>query len=131
MYPSLIIISPLVAAGGINAVVTMPGGGTRVVSGSSVATAITAGCCALIMQWGAVDGNDPNLYATEIRTYLIRGTNMRVGDIYPNEQWGYGAIDMKGVFDSIRENLTGGVSQTRDNEEYSVGNLFVSKPTDI
>ena len=38
---------------------------------------------------------------------------------------------MKGVFDSIRENLTGGVSQTRDNEEYSVGNLFVSKPTDI
>lgn len=124
-------VKPDIAAGGINAVVTMPGGGTRVVSGSSVATAITAGCCALIMQWGAVDGNDPNLYATEIRTYLIRGTNMRVGDIYPNEQWGYGAIDMKGVFDSIRENLTGGVSQTRDNEEYSVGNLFVSKPTDI
>lgn len=124
-------VKPDIAAGGINAIVTMPGGGTRVVSGSSVATAITAGCCALIMQWGAVDGNDPNLYATEIRTYLIRGTNMRVGDIYPNEQWGYGAIDMKGVFDSIRENLTGGVSQTRDNEEYSVGNLFVSKPTDI
>ena len=124
-------VKPDIAAGGINAVVTMPGGGTRVVSGSSVATAITACCCALIMQWGAVDGNDPNLYATEIRTYLIRGTNMRVGDIYPNEQWGYGAIDMKGVFDSIRENLTGGVSQTRDNEEYSVGNLFVSKPTDI
>lgn len=124
-------VKPDIAAGGINAVVTMPGGGTRVVSGSSVATAITAGCCALIMQWGAVDGNDPNLYATEIRTYLIRGTNMRVGDIYPNEQWGYGVIDMKGVFDSIRENLTGGVSQTRDNEEYSVGNLFVSKPTDI
>ncbi|MCR1950997.1 S8 family serine peptidase [Clostridium sp. DSM 100503] len=124
-------VKPDVAAGGINAVVTMPGGGTRVVSGSSVSTAITAGCCALIMQWGVVDGNDPNLYATEIRTYLIRGTSMRVGDIYPNEQWGYGAVDMKGVFDSIRENLTGGVSQTRDNEEYRVGNLFVSKPTDI
>lgn len=124
-------IKPDVAAGGINAVVTMPGGGTRVVSGSSVATAITAGCCALIMQWGVVDGNDPNLYTTEIRTYLIRGTSMRVGDIYPNEQWGYGAIDMKGVFDSIRENLTGGVGQTRKNDEYQVGNLFVSKPTDI
>lgn len=124
-------VKPDVAAGGINAIVTMAGGGTRIVSGSSVATAITAGCCALIMQWGVVDGNDPNLYATEVRTYLIRGTSMRVGDIYPNEQWGYGAIDMKGVFDSIRENLTGGVSQTRGNEEYKVGNLFVSKPTDI
>ena len=42
---------------------------------------------------------------------------MRVGDIYPNEQWGYGALDIKGVFDAIRENLTGGVSDTRINND--------------
>ena len=107
-------IKPDIAAGGINALVTAPGGGTRVISGSSVATAVTSGCCALIMQWGIVKGNDPRLYATEIRTYLIRGANMRIGDIYPNEQWGYGTLDIKGVFDAIRENLTGGVSNTRE-----------------
>lgn len=110
-------IKPDIAAGGINAIVASPGGGTKVVSGSSVSAAVTAGCCALIMEWGIVKGNAPRLYATEIRTYLIRGTNMRVGDIYPNEQWGYGALDIKGVFDSIRENLMGGISNTRINIE--------------
>lgn len=124
-------IKPDIAAGGINAIVTTPGGGTRIVSGSSVGTSITAGCCALLMQWGIVNGNDPSLYATEIRTYLIRGTSMRVGDIYPNEQWGYGTINMKGVFDAIRENLTGGVDQTRSNDDYEDNDFFVSKPEEI
>lgn len=108
-------IKPDIAAGGINALVAAPGGGTRTISGSSVAAAVTSGCCALMMQWGIIEGNSPNLYATAIRTYLIRGTNMRVGDIYPNEQWGYGSLDIKGVFDAIRENLMGGVSNNTIN----------------
>lgn len=121
-------VKPDFAAGGINATVTTPGGGTKKVSGSSVATAVTAGCCALLVQWGVVEGNDKNLYPIKIRSYLIRGTTMRVGDKYPNEQWGYGALNMKGVFDSIRENLSGGVESTRDDEEYNVGKLFIRKP---
>lgn len=121
-------IKPDIAAGGINATVTTPGGTTKTISGSSVSTAVTAGCCALILQWGIVDGNYPRLYSTEMRTYLIRGATMRAGDIYPNEQWGYGMLNMKGVFDAIRENLSGGVTQTRFNEEYKVGELFISKP---
>lgn len=124
-------IKPDIAAGGINAIVTTPGGGTKTVSGSSVATAITAGCCALMLQWGIVEGNDSNMYSTEIRTYLIRGTTMRVGDIYPNEEWGYGTLNMKGVFDAIRENLTGGVGKTRDYEEYNIGKLFIRIPGDL
>ena len=124
-------IKPDIAAGGINAIVTTPGGGTKTISGSSVATSITAGCCALMLQWGVVDGNESNMYSTEIRTYLIRGTTMRVGDIYPNEQWGYGTLNMKGVFDAIRENLSGGVGKTRNYEEYSVGKLFIRRPNDL
>ncbi len=121
-------VKPDFAAGGINAIVTTPGGGTKTISGSSVATAVTAGCCALIIQWGVVEGNDKNLYPIEIRSYLIRGTTMRVGDKYPNEQWGYGTLNMKGIFDSIRENLSGGVESTRDDEEYNIGELFIRKP---
>ena len=107
-------IKPDVAAGGINALVTTPGGGTRTISGSSVATAVMSGCCALLLQWAIVDGNNKKIYPTELRSYLIRGTDMRVGEKYPNEQWGYGTINMKKVFDGIRENLTGGVENTRD-----------------
>ncbi|MGG7214317.1 S8 family serine peptidase [Clostridium nigeriense] len=124
-------IKPDLAAGGINAMVTTPGGGTKTISGSSVATAVTAGCCALLFQWGIIDGNDANLYATEVRSYFIRGTTMRAGDIYPNEQWGYGILNIKGVFDALRENLLGGVEKTRGYDEYSVGGLFIRRPKDL
>ena len=121
-------IKPDIAAGGINATVVTPEGGTKTISGSSVATAVTSGCCALLLQWAIVNGNDKEIYPTEIRSYLIRGTEMRAGDKYPNEEWGYGILNIKKVFDAIRENLTGGVDATRYYEEYTVGGLFIRKP---
>ena len=124
-------IKPDIAAGGINATVTAPGGGTRTVSGSSVATAVTSGCCALLLQWGIVEGNLKDLSTTEVRSYLIRGATMRMGDRYPNEEWGYGTLNIKGVFDSLRENLSGGVDSTRGDQEYNVGELFIRKPKDM
>ncbi|ETJ29792.1 Subtilisin like protein protease, partial [human gut metagenome] len=47
-------IKPDVATGAVNALVTKPGGGIATASGSSVATSILAGCCALILQWAIV-----------------------------------------------------------------------------
>ena len=55
-------------------------------------------------------------------------------DLYPNEQWGYGILNMKGIFDAIRGNLVGGIGSTRgiDNndkyEEYNIGKLFIRIP---
>lgn len=127
-------VKPDIAAGGINALVTVPGGGTKIASGSSIGSAVLAGCCALLLQWAIVEGNDPSIYATEVRTYIIRGAKMRPGDLYPNEQWGYGILNMKGIFDAIRGNLVGGIGSTRgiDNndkyEEYNIGKLFIRIP---
>lgn len=124
-------IKPDVAAGGITATIIKPGGGTGIASGSSVATAILAGCCSLIYQWGIVDGNDETLYTKKLRSYIIRGAEIRPGYTYPNEQWGYGTLSMQGTFDAIRGNLVGGNSQIRGGElyrEYKVGNLFIRKP---
>ncbi|GFZ34067.1 hypothetical protein CSC2_45930 [Clostridium zeae] len=95
-------VKPDIAAGGVNALTTDVGGGTVTVSGSSVAGAVTAGCCALLLQWGVVEKNDPTMYAANIKTYLYRGATKREGDVYPNPQWGYGMLNMKGVFDNIR-----------------------------
>nr|WP_291580196.1 S8 family peptidase [Clostridium sp. UBA6640] len=95
-------IKPYVATGGIDVVTTRPGGGTTTVTGSSAATAVLAGAVALILQWGIVDGNNATLYAPEITTYLITGTRKRPGDIYPNKDWGYGMLDLVGVFRNIR-----------------------------
>lgn len=95
-------LKPELAAGGINALTVSKGGGTTRVSGSSVGAAVTAGAVALILEWGIVKGNDPTLYSTKVKTYLIRGTKKRAGDVYPNRYWGYGLLDLKGVFEKTR-----------------------------
>ena len=120
------MIKPDIAAGGFNAIVTNPGGGTSVISGSSVAGAVVAGCCALILQWAVVDKNYPDIYAAQIKTYIISGAKGRPGDVYPNKEWGYGMFDMQGVFDRIRE--TYNPRSDEDYEEYRVNNLFIRIP---
>ena len=37
-----------------------------------------------------------------IKTLLIRGTKKRPNEAYPSPYWGYGTLDMLGVFDAIR-----------------------------
>lgn len=104
-FPRNNLIQPLIAAGGINALTVNNKGEKVYVSGGSVAAAIVSGCCAMLFQWGIVYNNDPTLYVAKLQTYLIRGVNTRKGDIYPNEEWGYGTINMIKVFDSLRANM--------------------------
>ena len=122
-------IKPDIVAGGSNALVTIPGGATSVMSGSSVAGAVVAGCCALILQWAVTDGNYPGIYSSQIKTYIISGAKTRPGDIYPNRQWGYGMFDLQGVFDWIKQTYTPRINT--DFEEYRVKNLFIRKPRDL
>ena len=72
-------------------------------SGTSVAAAITAGACALMMQWGVVEGNDPALSTYQIRAYLIRGCDRTASMSYPNTQWGYGVLNLFQSFNLMRE----------------------------
>lgn len=67
-------------------------------SGTSASAAITAGACALLQQWGIVDGNEPALTSIRIRTLLLRGCERDPAMVYPNAQWGYGKLD---VFDTL------------------------------
>lgn len=122
-------IKPEIAAGGINASVTKPGGGIASISGASVAGAVVAGGCALILQWAIVDGNDPTLYANQIRSYIISGATGRVGDIYPNREWGYGMFDLEKVFNVIRDVYSPKfATNTNRYDEYRVEDLFIRRP---
>ncbi len=87
-----------IAAGGVNVHAIGPNNTTVIVNGTSISAAVVAGSCALLLQWGIVNGNDPNLYSQSLRYYLTGGTRKRSGDIYPNPQWGYGILDMIKVF---------------------------------
>ena len=94
-------MSPDLVAPGVNVDGFYPAGyGTM--SGTSVATAITAGACALMLQWGIVEGNDIALSTFKIRAYLIRGASRSQGTTYPNTQWGYGRLNLQQAFNFMR-----------------------------
>ena len=105
---------PLISAGGIDAIVTAPNDEKRMVSGGSVASAVIAGCCLQLLEWGIVKKNDRAIYATKVQTYLMRGTNQRSGYEYPNSQVGYGTIDMKTLFENMRGSALGSPKEFSD-----------------
>ncbi|MDR3240167.1 MAG: S8 family peptidase [Clostridiales bacterium] len=73
-------------------------GGPGAMSGSSVSAAIAAGACALLLEWGILDHHDAAMNTNRIKSYLIRGCHQD-GDLrYPNEQWGYGRMDIFNSF---------------------------------
>lgn len=90
---------------------TAPGVGIRgifpygpgVTSGTSVAAAVLAGACALLLQWGIREGNDPAMSTYQIRAYLIRGCLRRPDMEYPNNLWGYGVMQLMQTFHLMRE----------------------------
>ena len=95
------LINPDITTGGVNILTTIPGGNIQAVSGSSVATAIVAGVCLLILQWGIVDKNDPQMFSSKVRSYLIYGANRKNNETYPNRETGFGYLNIKNTFEFI------------------------------
>lgn len=124
-------IKPDIAAGGVNALVAAPGGGTRTITGSSVGGAVVAGGCTLILQWAIVDGNDKTIYSNQIKSYIISGALGRTGDTYPNRDWGYGMFNLENVMNVIRDVYSPEFTNNTRYDEYNVGDLFVRKPKQI
>ena len=94
-------ISPDLVAPGVNVGGVYPTGyGTM--TGTSVAAAITTGAAALMLQWGIVNGNDMLMNTYRLRTYLVRGCSRTDGVSYPNNQWGYGKLDLAETFNLLK-----------------------------
>lgn len=90
-----------VAAGGVNALTVAPGNKTAVVNGTSVSAAIVSGVCAMLFQWGIVNGNEPKMFVQGMKAYLARGAISRSGDIIPNPYWGYGILNVPKIFENM------------------------------
>ncbi len=89
-------IVPEIAAPGVD--VSTPYGDR---TGTSVAAAITAGGCAQLMEWAVVNRNDILVNSVNIKNYLIRGAKRDGYLEYPNREWGYGRLDVAGVFEFL------------------------------
>ena len=89
-------VRPDLCAPGVN-VATLNG----IKSGSGLACAITAGAVAQLFQWAVVQRRNPYAETRELKSYLIRGAS-RTWDLeYPNREWGYGRLNLEGVFDAL------------------------------
>lgn len=67
-------------------------------SGTSAGAAITAGACALLLEWAIVRDNNPNIDTLGAKNYLIRGATRRPAISYPNREWGFGELNLLGTF---------------------------------
>ena len=98
-------IKPELAAPGVelSAAAGMLRGGAVVstASGTSLAAAITAGGCAQLLQWCVPDQNYPDINGTGLISFLVRGAARDASQSYPNRLFGFGRLDMAGVFDWI------------------------------
>ncbi len=69
-------------------------------TGTSGAVAIASGAAAMYMQW-CERRQDRLVNTTQVKNFLIRGARQIPGDLYPNRQWGYGALDLYESFRRI------------------------------
>ena len=72
-------------------------------TGSSVSAAITAGAVALLINWSLdrIYQGSPAITNRLANTYLIRGAKRQNNLIYPNTQWGYGKLNLFGIFENL------------------------------
>lgn len=72
--------------------VNVSAAGTRnqfiTLTGTSAASAITAGAVALFMEWAIVRGNEPDINSVDIKNYFLRGAVRGNTGIYPNREVG-------------------------------------------
>lgn len=70
-------------------------------TGSSIAAAIGASACALLLEWGIIRGNIPNMDTNAIKKLLIRGAVRDGTRTYPNREWGYGRLNLYETFQRL------------------------------
>ena len=70
-------------------------------TGTGAAAAHTAGIMALILEWNVLKGHYTTISGRDINRLLIRGAVRDASMDYPNRTWGYGRLDLMGMFRSL------------------------------
>lgn len=75
-------------------------------SGTSLASAYTAGISAMLMEWGVVKGNLVAMNNLLIRKVLTQSASRKPDLYYPNPDWGYGTIEVTRINRALSDILT-------------------------
>ncbi len=95
------LIKPDICSPGVDVQGLGTNGQLTLRTGSSVASAITAGAVALLFNWG-MDRIYPHIMSvSEIKNFLIRGARRSPDRNYPDRAFGYGTLNVYGIFESF------------------------------
>lgn len=100
-------IKPDVTAPGVDILVPVNSLRTLLSSGTSLATAYTAGVVALILQLGLIEGNELFLNGLQIKKAITMGAKRNPLLDYPNPDWGYGIVDIEKTLIGLQKDLGG------------------------
>lgn len=91
-------IKPDFAAPAVNVFSQNQFGQYEGMTGTCAAVAISAGACALLMEWNITHIDNRNVNSVELRNQIINGTRRMSNQLFPNREEGYGRLD---VYQSI------------------------------
>lgn len=94
---------PDIVAPGVNIIAPYPGGKYATITGTAPASAYAAGCAALFLQYVLVERKYPEkAFVQKIRTYFRGGAVRDSNILYPNNSYGYGVLNIRGIFNQLR-----------------------------
>lgn len=97
------LLKPDFIAPGVNIIGPYPGGGYGMITGTSPSVSYTAGCAAIFIEYLLVDNNYPNkVFVQKLRTLFRVGAVREEDQEYPNNNSGYGVLNIKNTFDIFR-----------------------------
>ena len=102
-YNTDFVVKPDFAAPGVEILTASinPGKEFAAASGTSLAAAHTAGIAALLFEWALIRGNEPYFTGNSVKHYLSRGALREPGRVYPDQEWGYGRVDLYHTFELL------------------------------
>lgn len=71
-------------------------------TGTSIAASFVAGAVADFLQWAVIEGNAVLISGGGIQGFFVLGARREEQLRYPNREWGYGKLDLEGVFNELR-----------------------------
>ena len=95
------MITPHLAAPGVNVKVPLVRGGFGTRSGTSISAAQMSGIAALLFEWAIIRDNQPFFTGSSVKYYLQRGARREENMQYPNPEWGYGKVDLYHTFELL------------------------------
>ncbi len=94
-------IKPDIAAPGFEIPCAAPDNKYAVLTGTGAAAAHATGILAMVLEWAVVRGNYTSITGNDINRLIMRGAYRDPTLTFPNQIWGYGRVDVNGLFERL------------------------------